>query len=116
MTAVLNVAIPQARKIRSGKVRGLFAAGENAIIFATDRISAFDCILPQGIPGKGIVLTQLSAFWFRYFSDVPNHFLSVDAGQFPDPFKEFSELLAGRSMLVKQAEPLPVECVVRGYL
>jgi phosphoribosylaminoimidazole-succinocarboxamide synthase len=61
-------------------------------------------------------LTGLSAFWFHYFSDVPSHFLSVDPQQFPDPFKEFSELLAGRSMLVKQAEPLPVECVVRGYL
>jgi phosphoribosylaminoimidazole-succinocarboxamide synthase len=116
MTAVLNVAIPQARKIRSGKVRELFAAGENAIIVATDRISAFDCILPQGIPGKGIVLTQLSAFWFRYFSDVPNHFLSIDPHQFPAPFTEVPELLAGRSMWVKQAEPIPVECVVRGYL
>lgn len=116
MTAVLNVEIPQARKIRSGKVRELFAAGENAIIVATDRISAFDCILPQGIPGKGIVLTQLSAFWFRYFRDVPNHFLSVDPHQFPAPFSEFPELLAGRSMWVKQAEPIPVECVVRGYL
>ena len=116
MTAVLNVSIPGAKKIRTGKVRELFAAGDDVLIVATDRISAFDCILPQGIPEKGQVLTQLSAFWFRYFSDVPSHFLSVDAGQFPDPFKEFRQLLAGRSMLVKQAEPLPVECVVRGYL
>lgn len=116
MTAVLNVSIPRAKKIRSGKVRELFAAGENVLIVATDRISAFDCILSPGIPDKGRVLTQLSAFWFRYFSDVPNHFLSVDPQQFPTPFLEFSELLAGRSMLVKQAEPLPVECVVRGYL
>jgi phosphoribosylaminoimidazole-succinocarboxamide synthase len=116
MTAVLNVSIPGAKKIRTGKVRELFAAGDDVLIVATDRISAFDCILPQGIPEKGRVLTELSAFWFRYFSDVPSHFLSVDPRQFPDPFKEFSELLAGRSMLVKQAEPLPVECVVRGYL
>jgi phosphoribosylaminoimidazole-succinocarboxamide synthase len=116
MTAVLNVEIPQARKIRSGKVRELFAAGENAIIVATDRISAFDCILPQGIPDKGVVLTQLSAFWFRYFGDVPNHFLSVDPHHFPVPFSKFPELLAGRSMWVKQAEPIPVECVVRGFL
>jgi phosphoribosylaminoimidazole-succinocarboxamide synthase len=116
MTVVLNVAIPGAKKIRSGKVRELFAAGENVLIVATDRISAFDCILSPGIPDKGRVLTQLSAFWFRYFSDVPNHFLSVDPQEFPAPFGQFSELLAGRSMLVKPAEPLPVECVVRGYL
>jgi phosphoribosylaminoimidazole-succinocarboxamide synthase len=116
MTAVLNVEIPRAKKIRSGKVRELFAAGEDVVIVATDRISAFDCILPQGIPDKGKVLTQLSAFWFRYFSDVPSHFLSIDLREFPAPFAEFPELLAGRSMLVKQAEPLPVECVVRGYL
>ena len=116
MTAVVNITIPQAKKIRSGKVRELFAAGENVMIVATDRISAFDCILPQGIPDKGKVLTKLSAFWFRYFCDVPNHFVSVDPHQFPAPFAEFSDLLAGRSMLVKPAEPLPVECVVRGYL
>ena len=116
MTAVLNVSIPGAKKIRSGKVRELFAAGNDLLMVATDRISAFDCILPHGIPEKGKVLTQLSAFWFRRFRDVPSHFLSVDPRQFPAPFREFSELLAGRSMLVKQAEPLPVECVVRGYL
>jgi phosphoribosylaminoimidazole-succinocarboxamide synthase len=116
MTAVLNVSIPGAKKIRTGKVRELFMAADDVLIVATDRISAFDCILPQGIPGKGQVLTQLSAFWFRYFGDVASHFLSVDPQQFPPPFAEFGELLAGRSMLVKRAEPLPVECVVRGYL
>jgi phosphoribosylaminoimidazole-succinocarboxamide synthase len=116
MTAVLNVSIPGAKRIRSGKVRELFAAGDDLLIVATDRISAFDCILSPGIPGKGKVLTQLSAFWFRYFSDVPSHFLSVDSQRFPAPFTQFYDLLAGRSMLVKQAEPLPVECVVRGYL
>jgi phosphoribosylaminoimidazole-succinocarboxamide synthase len=116
MTAVLNVTIPNAKRIRSGKVRELFAAGEHTVMVATDRISAFDCILPQGIPDKGVVLTQLSAFWFRYFSDVPNHFLSADLHQFPPPFSEYSELLAGRSMLVRPADPIPVECVVRGYL
>jgi phosphoribosylaminoimidazole-succinocarboxamide synthase len=116
MTAVLNVTIPSAKKIRSGKVRELFAAGENTVMVATDRISAFDCILPQGIPDKGVVLTQLSAFWFRYFSDVPNHFLSADPRQFPPPFSDYLELLAGRSMLVRPTDPIPVECVVRGYL
>ncbi|HZC35940.1 MAG TPA: phosphoribosylaminoimidazolesuccinocarboxamide synthase [Chthoniobacterales bacterium] len=116
MTAVLNVSIPGAIKIRSGKVRELFVAGDNVLIVATDRISAFDCILSPGIPDKGRVLTQLSAFWFRYFNDVPNHFLSVDLQRFPAPFAGFAQLLAGRSMLVKPAEPLPVECVVRGYL
>jgi phosphoribosylaminoimidazole-succinocarboxamide synthase len=116
MTAVLNVTIPGARKIRSGKVRELFAADEYTVMVATDRISAFDCILPQGIPGKGVVLTQLSAFWFRYFHDVPSHFLSVDPDQFPSPFSDSAELLTGRSMLVKPVDPIPVECVVRGYL
>jgi len=116
MTAVLNVSIPGAKRIRSGKVRELFAAGDDLLIVATDRISAFDCILSPGIPGTGKVLTQLSAFWFRYFSEVPSHFLSVDPERFPAPFTQFYDLLAGRSMLVKQAEPLPVECVVRGYL
>ena len=116
MTAVLNVSIPGAKRIRSGKVRELFAAGDDLLIVATDRISAFDCVLSPGIPGKGKVLTQLSAFWFRYFSDVPSHFLSVDPQRFPAPFTQFYDLLAGRSMLVKQTEPLPVECVVRGYL
>jgi phosphoribosylaminoimidazole-succinocarboxamide synthase len=116
MTAVLNVSIPGAKKIRSGKVRELFAAVDDLLIVATDRISAFDCILPQGIPEKGKILTQLSAFWFRYFSDIPSHFISVDPQQFPAPFSESFELLAGRSMLVKQADPLPVECVVRSYL
>jgi phosphoribosylaminoimidazole-succinocarboxamide synthase len=116
MTTVLNVSIPGAKKIRSGKVRELFAAGDNALIVATDRISAFDCILPQGIPEKGKILTQLSAFWFRYFADIPSHFISIDPQQFPAQFSESFELLAGRSMLVKQADPLPVECVVRGYL
>jgi phosphoribosylaminoimidazole-succinocarboxamide synthase len=116
MTAVLNVSIPGAKRIRSGKVRELFAAGDDLLIVATDRISAFDCILSPGIPGKGKVLTELSAFWFRYFSDVPSHFLSIDPQRFPAPFTQFYDLLAGRSMLVKQAEPLPVECVVRGYL
>ena len=116
MTALLNVSIPGAKKIRSGKVRELFAAGNDVLIVATDRISAFDCILPQGIPEKGQVLTQLSAFWFRNFGDIPSHFLSVDPQRFPAPFAEFFDLLAGRSMLVKRAEPLPVECVVRGYL
>jgi len=116
MTAVLNVSIPGAKRIRSGKVRELFAAGDDLLIVATDRISAFDCVLSPGIPGKGKVLTQLAAFWFRYFSDVPSHFLSVDPQRFPAPFTQFYDLLAGRSMLVKQTEPLPVECVVRGYL
>jgi phosphoribosylaminoimidazole-succinocarboxamide synthase len=116
MTAVLNVWIPGAERISSGKVRELFAATDDVLIVATDRISAFDCILPQGIPEKGKVLTQLSAFWFRYFGDVPSHFISVDPLQFPAPFSESVDLLAGRSMLVKRAEPLPVECVVRGYL
>jgi phosphoribosylaminoimidazole-succinocarboxamide synthase len=108
--------LPGMPKIATGKVREIFDAGEYAVIVATDRISAFDCILQDPIPGKGQVLNQLSAYWFGKFSDVPNHFLSTSLREFPVGFQAFAELLAGRSMLVRKARPLPAECVVRGYL
>jgi phosphoribosylaminoimidazole-succinocarboxamide synthase len=114
MTQEFN--LPGVPKIGSGKVREIFDAGEYAVIVATDRISAFDCILPDPIPGKGQVLNQVSAYWFSKFSDVPNHFLSTRIREFPAEFQAFAEELAGRSMLVRKARPLPVECVVRGYL
>jgi phosphoribosylaminoimidazole-succinocarboxamide synthase len=104
------------RKIGSGKVREIFDAGEYAVIVSTDRISAFDCILPEPIPGKGTVLNQLSAYWFQHFSDTANHFVSTAIEEFPGEFQRYSAELAGRSMLVRKAQPLPVECVVRGYL
>jgi phosphoribosylaminoimidazole-succinocarboxamide synthase len=98
-----------------GKVRDIYDAGDKLLIVATDRLSAFDVILPTPIPDKGRVLTQLSLFWFDLLRDViPNHVLS--ATEFPAPFDRYSEELAGRSMLVRKTAPLPIECVVRGYV
>ena len=112
----LEFDLPGIKKIGSGKVREIFDADEHAVIVSTDRISAFDCILPQPIPGKGVVLNQLSAHWFRRFPDIPNHFISTETEDFPEQFRPYAAQLAGRSMLVRKARPLPVECVVRGYL
>src|SRR6266851_8056370 len=98
-----------------GKVRDIYDLGDKLLIVATDRLSAFDVILPTPIPDKGRVLTQLSLFWFRLLKDViPNHVLS--ATDFPAPFDKFKDELAGRSMVVQKTQPLPIECVVRGYL
>ena len=98
-----------------GKVRDIYDLGDKLLIVATDRLSAFDVILPTPIPDKGRVLTQLSLFWFELLKDViPNHVLS--ATEFPPPFDKFRDELAGRSMLVRKAKPLPIECVVRGYV
>lgn len=97
-------------------MREVFDLGENLLVVATDRISAFDCILPTAIPHKGEVLTQMSAFWFESLDFVANHFLTANFASFPEELQPFKDLLAGRSMLVRKARPLPVECVVRGYL
>jgi len=98
-----------------GKVRDIYDAGDKLLIVATDRLSAFDVILPTPIPDKGRVLTQLSLFWFKLLRDViPNHVLS--ATEFPAPFDAYRDELAGRSMLVRKTAPLPIECVVRGYV
>ncbi len=103
--------VPSAR----GKVRDIYDLGDKLLIVATDRLSAFDVILPTPIPDKGRVLTQLSLFWFDLLNDiVPNHVLS--AADFPAPFDKFKDDLAGRSMIVRKAQPLPIECVVRGYV
>jgi phosphoribosylaminoimidazole-succinocarboxamide synthase len=102
---------------KQGKVRDLYDLGDTLLIVATDRLSAFDVILPDGIPNKGRVLTQISSFWFKRLSHiVPNHVLSTDIRDFPEPFRSAPEIFAGRSMLVKKTNPLPVECVVRGYI
>jgi phosphoribosylaminoimidazole-succinocarboxamide synthase len=102
---------------RRGKVRDLFDAGSALVIVATDRISAFDYVLGSGIPDKGKVLTQLSAFWFaRTAGIVANHMLSTDPWTFPAPFAAHADLLAGRAMLVRKTTPFPIECVARGYL
>ena len=116
MSCIMSVELPGIRKVRSGKVREIFDIGDVFLIVATDRISAFDCILPDPIPGKGTFLTQLSAFWFQKFHQVPSHFITADFAEFPETLQPYSELLRGRSMLVRKAEPLPLECVVRGYL
>jgi len=102
---------------RRGKVRDVYDLGDRLLIVATDRISAFDYVLGSGIPDKGKVLTQLSAFWFDHVGDVlPHHVLAVDVDTFPAPLRAHSEILRGRSMLVHKTAPLPVECVARGYL
>lgn len=100
-----------------GKVRDIYDAGENLLMVATDRISAFDFILPDEIPFKGEVLNRISAFWFDKFADiVPNHLVSIDPADFPEEFAEYRDYLAGRAMLVKKAQTIPIECIVRDYL
>ncbi|MBI3303266.1 MAG: phosphoribosylaminoimidazolesuccinocarboxamide synthase [Deltaproteobacteria bacterium] len=102
---------------RRGKVRDIYETEDHLLIVATDRVSAFDVVLPDGIPGKGRVLTRLSRFWFGYLAHlIPNHLVSVEVDDFPPACRPYREMLAGRAMLVKKAQPLPVECIVRGYL
>jgi len=113
---LLSCELPGLKKLRSGKVREVFDLGDSLLIVATDRISAFDCVLPNAIPHKGEVLTQLSSYWFEKLDFVPNHLIGVRAGYFPEVLKPHAAMLAGRSMIVQKATPLPVECVVRGYL
>jgi len=109
--------LPGIPKVGQGKVRELFEVDGHLLMVATDRISAFDVILPNAIPHKGKVLTQLSAFWFeRLEGMVAHHLVSVQVDEFPAPLQPFKEELAGRSMLVRKCTPLPIECVVRGYL
>jgi len=108
--------LPDIKKLRSGKVREVFDLGETLLFVATDRLSAFDVILPDPIPHKGAVLNQLSAFWFKRFSKVNNHFVTANFDEFPKELQAFRPQLAGRSMIVRKTKPLPVECVVRGYL
>ncbi len=101
----------------TGKVRDIYTFGSHLLIVATDRISAFDFIMPNPVPGKGEVLTRMSAFWFGKMADIiPNHVVSTNPDEYPAVCAPYRELLRGRSMLVKKAKPLPVECVVRGYL
>jgi len=113
---LLTCDLPGIKKLRSGKVREVFDLGENLLLVATDRISAFDCILPNAIPGKGEVLNQLSTFWFHRLDFIPNHMIETEVSAFPAELKPYAEILRGRSMIAKKAKPLPVECVVRGYI
>ena len=101
----------------TGKVRDIYALDPYLLIVATDRISAFDVIMPNPVPGKGEVLTRMSAFWFEKMGDIiPNHVVSTNPDEYPAACAPYREILRGRSMLVKKARPLPIECVVRGYL
>jgi phosphoribosylaminoimidazole-succinocarboxamide synthase len=113
---ILDCELDGIPKCASGKVREMFDLGEKLLVVATDRISAFDCILPNAIPGKGEVLTRLSEFWFQRLDFCPNHLITTRVEAYPAILAPYHELLAGRSMLVKKAAPLPVECVARGYL
>src|SRR5437763_4273704 len=108
--------LPAIKKLRSGKVREVFDLRDTLLFVATDRISAFDVILPDPIPKKGAVLNQLSVFWFNRFGKIDNHFVSADFDYFPKQLRPFREQLAGRSMIVRKTKPLAVECVVRGHL
>ncbi len=116
MSTVLQTTIAGTEPVR-GKVRDIYDLGDKLLIVATDRISAFDVIMANGISKKGIVLTQISKFWFERLGDeVEHHLISDQVADFPEPFCDYADQLAGRSMLVKKVAVLPVECVIRGYL
>lgn len=117
-TVLTKTRFPGVSLSSQGKVRDVYEAGDRQLlIVATDRLSAFDVVMNEGIPGKGWVLTQLSCFWFGMFGkDFPSHFLTASLADYPPELQPFADQLAGRSMLVRKAKPFPIECVVRGYL
>ena len=117
MPAIFETHLPRLKLIGRGKVRDIYDLEDALLIVASDRISAFDVVMPDPIPDKGRILTQLSIYWFRQMKDIiENHLLATEVKDFPAPCQEYAEVLRGRSMLVKKAQPLPVECVIRGYL
>jgi len=117
MATILETNLNGLTPPKRGKVRDIYDVGDGLLIIATDRISAFDVILPNAIPGKGRVLTQISKYWFSKTADiVANHLISTEVKDFPEPCRRHADVLEGRSMFVKKAKPLPVECIVRGYL
>ncbi len=114
---VLTTEMPDIGIPRRGKVRDIYDLPEHLLLIATDRISAFDVVLPNGIPGKGKILTQISLFWFKKMEDIiTNHVVATDVDDYPAGLRKYRDLLEGRSMLVRKAKPMPVECIVRGYL
>lgn len=114
---ILETNFPDVKLLKRGKVRDVYDLGDNLLIVATDRISAFDVVLPNGIPDKGKVLTQISIYWFNQMRDIiDNHLVTANVRDFPEVLHKYGDILEGRSILVKKAVPLPVECVVRGYL
>ena len=117
MRTLTEINLPNLKLAKQGKVRSIYDLGEYYLMVTSDRISAFDFILPTGIPGKGKLLTQISVFWFNQLKDiVGNHLVSADVNDFPAECQPYKEILKDRSMLVRKAEVLPVECIVRGYL
>nr|MCU0248502.1 phosphoribosylaminoimidazolesuccinocarboxamide synthase [Bryobacter sp.] len=118
MSALLETHLPGWPAPRRGKVRDVYSVGEDQLlIVATDRLSAFDVVMPNGIPGKGKLLTEISLFWFDFLSDlVPNHLITANVDEFPAPLRVFRDQLEGRSMLVRKAQMVDYECVARGYL
>jgi phosphoribosylaminoimidazole-succinocarboxamide synthase len=114
---VLETNFEGVKFLRKGKVRDIYEVNDYLLIVATDRVSAFDVVLPTGIPGKGMVLTQISLFWFNQVKDIiENHVVSANIEEFPESLIKYKDILEGRSMLVRKATPLPVECIVRGYI
>ena len=114
---VLKTELSSLKLLKRGKVRDIYDLDKALLIISTDRVSAFDVILPNGIPGKGRILTAMSVYWFRIMEDiVPNHLIASEINDFPAHIKQYHSVIEGRSMLVKKAKPLPVECIVRGYL
>ena len=114
---ILNTRFPNLKLYAKGKVRDIYEVGEYLLLVSTDRLSAFDVIMNQGIPYKGTVLTKISEFWFNFTKDIiPNHFITSDVNKYPVECKEYSDALKNRSMLIKKAEVVPIECIVRGYI
>ncbi|HDS74554.1 MAG TPA: phosphoribosylaminoimidazolesuccinocarboxamide synthase [Firmicutes bacterium] len=115
--AVRETNFPDVPLFARGKVRDVYDLGNNLLIVATDRVSAFDVVMPTPIPGRGIILTQMSLFWFRLMDDiVSNHVVTADVSQFPNRLQKYADVLEGRSMIVRKANRIDIECVVRGYL
>lgn len=114
---ILDTNFSNLKLFAKGKVRDIYEVGDNLLLVSTDRISAFDVIMKQGIPYKGMVLTKISEFWFNYTKDViPNHIITTNVDEYPDECKDYTDDLRGRSMLVKKAKVVPIECIVRGYI
>jgi phosphoribosylaminoimidazole-succinocarboxamide synthase len=114
---IIETNFPNLKLFAKGKVRDIYEVGEHLLLVSTDRLSAFDVIMAQGIPYKGIVLTKISEFWFEFCKDViPNHLITTNVNEYPDVCKEYSDQLANRSMLVRKTKVVPIECIVRGYI
>jgi len=114
---VMRTGFSELKLLARGKVRDIYDLGDKLLLVASDRISAFDVVMNEPIPGKGRILTTISAFWFHQMTDIiGNHLISTDVSEFPSVCQPFADVLEGRSMLVKKARPLPVECIVRGYI